>query len=386
MTPDLDVAIIGGGIAGLWLLARLRALGYGVLLVEQECLGAGQTIRSQGIIHGGVKYALQGKLSGASRAIAAMPEVWRQCLAGNGEVDLSQVRIASQHQYLWTSDSVASRLTGFFASHAMRSRMQAVSDQDRPELLADLGFRGQVYRLDEPVLDSASLLQAFASQYREATVCGSVRVQADGCLRLGSSDQEALSLRARRIVLTAGVGNAILNPQAAMQRRPLHMVMARGLGATLYGHYLGHTDKPRLTVTTHWDSAGRMVWYLGGQLAETGVERDSQQQIAEARSELSRIFPGLDLSKVQFATLRVDRAEACQSSGVRPDRPSVLQKSALMTAWPTKLAMAPILADVVLEHLEQDKIWPHCRDFQLADTWPRPQVAAYPWNEVETWC
>ena len=48
------IIIIGGGIAGLWMLNRLRAEGYDVMLLEKNQLGAGQTIASQGMIHGGI--------------------------------------------------------------------------------------------------------------------------------------------------------------------------------------------------------------------------------------------------------------------------------------------------------------------------------------------
>ena len=61
----IDIAILGGGIAGLWLLNLLVSRGYSVVLLEKEALGAGQTIASQGMIHGGVKYALQGLLTDA---------------------------------------------------------------------------------------------------------------------------------------------------------------------------------------------------------------------------------------------------------------------------------------------------------------------------------
>ena len=59
----LDVLIFGGGAAGLWLLddpaskpgSYSRGLAAGI-----RCnLGEGQTISSQGIIHGGLKYALR---------------------------------------------------------------------------------------------------------------------------------------------------------------------------------------------------------------------------------------------------------------------------------------------------------------------------------------
>jgi len=44
-----DIVIFGGGVAGLWLLNRLRREGYDVLLLESRTLGGGQTIASQGI-------------------------------------------------------------------------------------------------------------------------------------------------------------------------------------------------------------------------------------------------------------------------------------------------------------------------------------------------
>ncbi|WP_312929907.1 FAD-dependent oxidoreductase, partial [Stutzerimonas nitrititolerans] len=73
-----DVLIVGGGVAGLWLNARLRREGFATVLVEKGTLGGGQSVKSQGIIHGGTKYALQGALTGASEAIADMPRRWRE--------------------------------------------------------------------------------------------------------------------------------------------------------------------------------------------------------------------------------------------------------------------------------------------------------------------
>ena len=82
-----DIVIFGGGVAGLWLLNALRSAGYQAILFEKESLGGAQTMASQGIIHGGLKYALQGALSSATQAIADMPSRWRACLDGSGELD-----------------------------------------------------------------------------------------------------------------------------------------------------------------------------------------------------------------------------------------------------------------------------------------------------------
>ena len=60
-TVKVDTVIAGGGIAGLWLLNVLRSKGYSAVLLEAGSLGGAQTLSSQGIIHGGMKYALGGR-------------------------------------------------------------------------------------------------------------------------------------------------------------------------------------------------------------------------------------------------------------------------------------------------------------------------------------
>src|SRR5258708_4979084 len=111
-TVEADIVIFGGGIAGLWLLNRLRELGFCAILLESNTLGGGQTHKAQGIIHGGLKYALQGTVTGATQAIADMPSVWRQCLRGEGVIDLREVPVLSTEQYLWSTGSLTSKLAG----------------------------------------------------------------------------------------------------------------------------------------------------------------------------------------------------------------------------------------------------------------------------------
>ena len=72
-THQFDAIILGGGIAGLWLLSLLRNQGFEAILLEKESLGSGQTFASQGMIHGGIKYSLAGAMTGASESIADMP-------------------------------------------------------------------------------------------------------------------------------------------------------------------------------------------------------------------------------------------------------------------------------------------------------------------------
>ena len=70
--PTVDVLIVGAGCAGLFLLDSLVRKGISALLIESTALGYGQTTSSQGILHAGVKYSLDG-LAGddATEAAAA---------------------------------------------------------------------------------------------------------------------------------------------------------------------------------------------------------------------------------------------------------------------------------------------------------------------------
>ena len=151
----LDVTLFGGGIAGLWTQARLQQQGYRTALLETQALGGIQSIASQGIIHGGAKYSLTGQAQ--PKGLHEQPDQWRACLAGNGILDLRQVHQLTQHQHLWTTTNLFAKLSGRVARHMLHSPMQALPRTAYPEPYNHPKFRGQLYQLDEPVLDTHSL-------------------------------------------------------------------------------------------------------------------------------------------------------------------------------------------------------------------------------------
>lgn len=382
-----DVLIVGAGVAGLWLNARLRGQGYSTVLVERASLGGEQTIKSQGIIHGGTKYALHGALTGASEAIADMPRRWREALAGNGELDLTHTRLLSEAHYLWSPGTLAGNLTSFFASKAVRGRVDQVKGEQLPPALQDRAFKGKVYRLAELVIDVPSLLANLAQLAGDSLLAGE-RIEP-----LREDDElvglivDGRQIRAQRIVLSAGGGTeALLRAlglsQPAMQRRPLHMVLAKGPNLKpLYAHCLGGGPKPRITVTTHPAADGQWVWYLGGDLAEAdGVAREPAAQIAAAQKEVASLMPWVDQSQMRWATLRIDRAEPAQSGLARPDNAFLAEQQRLLVGWPTKLALAPDFADRVLASFERDGIRPAAQA-QLADL-PRPALGVPAWEQL----
>ena len=382
-----DVLIVGGGVAGLWLNARLRRQGFATLLLENARLGGGQSVKSQGIIHGGAKYALHGALTGASEAIADMPRRWREALSGSGELDLSGVRLLSDAHYLWSPGSLAGNITSFFASKAVRGRVDQVKGEQLPPALQHPKFKGKVYRLAELVLDVPSLIS------RLSELAGDGLLAAEQIEPLYEEGElvglivDGREIRAQRIILSAGRGNAELLSaldlsQPAQQVRPLHMALVKGPTLKpLYAHCLGGGPKPRVTITTHPAADGQWVWYLGGDLAEAeGVARDEAAQIQAAKKELSELLPWIDLSAAQWATLRVDRAEPAQSGLVRPDNAFLHEQGALLVGWPTKLALAPDFADRVLAALSRDGIQP--AQHAPLPTLPRPSVAPAVWEEL----
>lgn len=382
-----DVLIVGGGVAGLWLAARLRGQGYSTLLVENASLGGGQSVKSQGIIHGGAKYALHGALTGASEAIADMPRRWREALAGDGELDLRPVRLLSDAHYLWSPGSLAGNITSFFASKAVRGRVDQVKGEALPPALQHPKFKGKVYRLAELVLDVPSLIQRLADLAGDGLLAGhAIEPLREGDELVGLV-VDGRAIRAQRIVLSAGAGNeALLQAlgiqQPGMQRRPLHMVMVKAPSLKpLYAHCLGGGPKPRVTVTTHPAADGQWVWYLGGDIAEAdGVARNEAEQIAAAEKELRDLLPWIDLSAAQWATLRVDRAEPSQSGLVRPDNAFLADQGRLLVGWPTKLALAPDFADRVIAALERDGVQP-TQQPPLPEL-PRPNLAQPVWEEL----
>ncbi len=411
----LDTVVIGGGIAGLWVHAMLCARGSKSMLVENRAFGYGQTIASQGIIHGGTKYTLTGRQTSASEAIAAMPNAWNIAMNGESTPSLACAHALSTHQFLCSSTSLASKFTALAASKVMRSRIATVKQADRPPFAGFTPSNGQVYRLNEPILDIPSVLRSLVDQQPVGSMA---KVhQAHGWsisdeqslddpirLQLQRDDGIACTVETNAVIVTAGVGNEFValhdpNHPVAMQRRPLHMVMARDrFTCPVYSHFLGVGATPRATITTHpLSTDDRSVLYIGGQIAEEGNDRSPREQIERAQALLGELLPGFTSESTEWATWRVDRAEPLQSGGRRPDTCMVERRGRMIVAWPTKLALAPRLANDILRELdampaiseyravEQAALKFDCESDSSLENWPSPTIALTPWEETNEW-
>lgn len=388
-----DVVIFGGGIAGLWLLNRLRQSGLSAILFETGAIGGGQTNKSQGIIHGGMKYALQGVLTKEAEAMADMPAHWNLCLSGKGDIDLSQVPVLSQKNYLWSQTKFASKITGFLASATLKSDVEALPRDQYPTVFQHPDFKGEVSSLDEVVIDVPVLIRELVKNNQDAIfqiepLCDEAFKFDDQGTLLSVTlymSGKAIEVSAQKFIFTAGAGNeTIINRlkqnELAMQRRPLHMVLVKlPHDYAVYAHCLGFGSKPRMTITTHKAQDGSTIWYLGGAIAEEGVNRDVPTQIKAAHQELQELFPWLDFSSAKYATFMIDRAEPKQKSGLKPDSSYSKVFRNMTIAWPTKLAFAPKLANEIMQQMNLTHMLGDNRELRA---WPMPPLAQPIWEEL----
>jgi glycine/D-amino acid oxidase-like deaminating enzyme len=385
MTPhQYDMIVFGAGIAGLWLANAMKRAGYNVIVIENDRIGGGQTMASHGIIHDGREYSLQGSVTRHAASIAAMPARWDSCLDGYGEVDLTTVKVLSDHQVMWPAAQPLSDVLLQTVAQAANADARKLSLDDIPEpLCGKKSFKGSVYRLPEKVLDTRSLMLALSLPLKGRILKGT----ATDILPDGQVAVDGVALQAQLVVFAAGTGNERVFEMLKLKkihtrRRPLRQVMVRSLPYPIYGHGITGAAGPRVTITSHPLSSHEYVWYLGGNIAEEGAKMTDEDALSFARSEMQDMFPAIDWATREWATWAGDRAEPFSENGELPPGPFVHQRGKILVAWPSKLTFAPALADHVFKWLEDKEIAP------LVKTDPPPlptaDIGSYPW-ETAVW-
>lgn len=389
-TITADTVIIGGGVAALWTANVLKQSGQSIVVLTNSPLGAGQSLAAQGVIHGGLKYAVGGKLTESSEALAGMPGRWLDAIKGIGPVDLSGASLLSDHQLMWSLPNVVSQVVSFFGSKALRGRSGGVPRDQYPEVFDTDAYQGKLFRIEEPVVDPVGVIRELARGVEKDTW----QIDWDRNARLDVKDGEIAAveiteesgkpvrLEAGHFLLAAGSGNSqllktvgISRPE--MQLRPLHQLIIRQRNLPpFYSVCVGTGPKPPLVSTTHIDSKGRTVWYIGGDIAEqNGVARSEAEQIEAGKDLFARLMPWIDLSEAEWFTWRGDRAEPLTGTGDRPSGAFCERVGNVLVAWPTKLALAPDLADQLLRETGGSRV-----GGTVSLDLPKPELGKAPWE------
>ncbi|MDE0193822.1 MAG: FAD-dependent oxidoreductase [Gammaproteobacteria bacterium] len=314
---SVDAAIVGGGISGLWIANLLIQRGLSVVVCEPRGIGGVQTLASQGIVHGGTKYGLDGTAPLAG-ALKQMPDRWRACLGGIGELDLRGVGVLAEQ--------------------------------------IDFRLGDETVEVADFVLDVPSLVRRLARPITTRTVATTVlpdSMVGDG-RGVKRIELDACTIRARVYVLAAGAGNATLAEQAGfsharLRHRPLRQTIVRlRRRAFVYAHWMSSARdaEPTLTVTSHG-----CLLSIGGAVADTGANRDEAAQIGLVKDSLRQAFPDIDVGNAGFETFVAVRAEPAPDA-IR-DLPDayVARHGNCLLCLPVKLSLAPRLGDLVLAEL-----------------------------------
>ncbi len=407
---QIDIAIIGGGIAGLMLQYRLNNLGYSTLLLEQHALGAGQTSKAQGIIHGGIKYALFGQITKSAIATAEQTKKWASYFSNspidadlthnNNHINLSNTKILSTYHDLWNNGSVKNKLKQLLLQKTLSSHGQRLdpNNNNYPNLFHHSAFKGTIYRINETVVDVFSLINNLSQSNQNKIIKidqDSLKINLNANANANKIDyinfshnHNSYQLKAQKYIFTCGQDNDTLSkiftdlPQT--QLRPLHMVIAKFPEPhILYGHYIGDGILPELTITTHHCKDGQYIWYLGGKIAENGININQEAQIAQAKILIQHIFPWLSQEHWQWSSFFINRAEPLQTDNSKPDNACFAEHENALVAWPVKLALAPMLCDNIIKNLNTINFEHHYPQINIKDfNLTYPSIAKPIWEEL----
>jgi hypothetical protein len=274
----------------------------------------------------------------------------------------------------------------------MRARSTELKKESLPTIFQHKDFKGQFYRLDEPVFNTLSVIRALAEpRIHSILPIKKSSLESDGqVVSVESKSGGSYNFLYKKVVLIAGQGNEDLlsrfdYTEPKMQLRPLKMVVMRdkNINDMIYAHCLGASVNPRITITSHRDNHGNIVWYMGGQLAEEGVGKSDAELVLAAKNELADLIPWLKLKDAEWGVLEIDRAEIKKEGMTRPDSFSVEENNNVIAAWPTKMALSPALADTLLGLLESNAVTKS--EDKLLPEWSSVEYADFPWNEDVCW-
>lgn len=331
---DADIVVVGGGIAGLFVLDALRTNGYQAHLIGCPRPGMDQTRWSQGILHSGWKYH-----RGDPRPFPDLTAKWQGMFQGKEQPELPKEALLTSNLLVWGDISSDSSLEPVVT--------------DKPDCLGS----HQAHCLEESIIDPGAVLNHL--QLKHHAYCHQGLVKATRMAGGFELNVRGNPILTKNLVLTAGTGNEALGlllnrPGGFMQRRPLRMYLIRGPLPKLHGHAM-RKNEVALTIHTIRGDHDECTWVVGGALAEDAPELNANDAEYRLRNALVSFLPGGLPSGCWWSSYRIDRAEKATPDGQRPDDVCVEKIDGVFYIWPTKLVLAPRAAEKLLTMLPKSK-------------------------------
>jgi glycine/D-amino acid oxidase-like deaminating enzyme len=416
-----DVLIIGGGVAGLWLLNDLHR-DYATLLLERETLGGGQTCHSHVYIHRGHVY----KESQADliTALQGVTETW------NERLEDRQLRKVTEWSYfVWSNAADADQRAKLWSSFQLDG-FQECRDDPTCARVFKRAIVDRAFRCPEAALNGEELVDALrrdvdqyirhiqAVDHIEADT-GDRRVKE---IHITMAAGERLVIAPGALVLAAGRGNqALLDlvykrsgtpPEVEgvgpeQQIRKAHMLVVKGelepLAAVL-------PDLAGLFIVSRQCEDGQVAWLISDHRSELIKSRadwekyDAQWWLPKVLEFLEfvapRYFALADRPNLQWGVYEAPKAERKSSenevgsAGEIPHEEKVEQFEFvnLFVIWPTKLTLAPKTSEEVRHRLHAQRTIttpnPYGQENSLptpwTDSWQKPETGVEYWKRPGT--
>jgi glycine/D-amino acid oxidase-like deaminating enzyme len=355
-----DVAVYGGGVAGLWIASHLTFLGLNTVLFESNAIGAGQTIQSQGILHRGGKYVGENE-----KSLALSTESWSSALSGSGPVDLSKVKIFTKQQLLWMTNRKINK-NGYLLRAALAIKgigyFHEAINPDPTHILPK--FERDAVTLNEPVLSVPSLLAELAKPIRGKLIRGHLQGfeesgqndKQDAVVHIGNQNYKVI---ASNHICAMGAANDRYVKQLKISNvetrlRPLKQIVLTGELPEFYGIGLSNLFHPTIAIVSHpQPDAGKNAWYIGGHLADgANAQKTDEKIITELKRFLKDCGFEIEIPSLSAHTNYAVRAEASIRDRKNSSRTPVIgNRGNVFLVWPNKLTNTPSLANQLMPRL-----------------------------------
>ena len=369
---EVDVAVLGGGVMGLWLADQLRRLEYSVALFETGKLGAGQTGHSHVYIH-------RGHLYNDAKLLSELGGVWR---------DWEHYLTETQRGRSVRRFDVEGRFVFFEANTAQdKENLWSGFDLEYEDERVPAWASGakKCFLTKEACLDATSLTGALMGDGEHTRKIGhlvDITIQSDRVtsVTVEADDGRQLHVKPGFLAVCSGQGNqqvidrlredSAVDVDKAFKQGVRYSYMLTVERDTLPWFAGVCPDRGGLFIVSRGSQDG-VVWLVSDSKSYPGPNNESDW-LGQVLPKLSSANAGLEAEKerIRWGIYEGPKAEATTAGVNQGFGVESFGTTNLAFVWPSKLTLAPKVSD----YLISDRIAP----VMSSNTRRRPPCSAQP--------